>query len=339
MKRRRAEEPCRERRTKRGSLGVHNPDRCVMTSTLQDRRVVPCTRGCGKFFVSKHGMVRHVESVHLKVKYDCEQCDKKFASKATMLRHVDRVHSGIITNYACPECDRRHKSQRALSKHRLCHISPESTDTDLMSDTKSSVSTATTRETATSGAATRTSFHEPVVCTPKNVLVTISCRYGKCSVKCTSKYDMMVHVDACHLASEYTCSRCNATFAEGYLYDQHTTMCVGSNQPTTSRSSDLVNMAVAKIQQQKQGMIQQQMLIRHHQIIQHQQLFERRRLDRERQLILRHQRQQQEEKSRSTTPQRHMHHPWIDSGICDDDILAALNDPYVMHLISPLLSS
>lgn len=346
MKRRRAEESCEERRTKRGSFRVHNPNRNVMKNTVQDRRVVPCIHGCGKFFVSKHGMARHVESVHLKIKYGCEQCDKKFASKATMLRHVDRVHSGIITNYACHECGSRHRSQRALNNHRLRHVSSEGTDST--SSTKLFVSTATTRETKTSEAATRTSSHEPVVCIPKNVPATISCRYSRCSVKCTSRHDMMIHVDECHPVSEYTCSRCNATFTKGYLCDQHAAMCVGSNQSTTSKSSDLVKVVVAKAQQ-KQETIQQRMLIRQHQIIQPQELLDHKQLCRERQLIRLHQRQQQEERCKLTSQnrleqsdssklQRHMYYLWVDNGICDDDILTALNDPYVMHLISPLLS-
>ncbi|KAG0695908.1 hypothetical protein DFH29DRAFT_953521 [Suillus ampliporus] len=58
--------------------------------------VMPCAwDGCARTPMKRQSVVRHVEEVHLQVKYPCSQCGTSFSRKNTLKSHLSRLHSHI----------------------------------------------------------------------------------------------------------------------------------------------------------------------------------------------------------------------------------------------------
>jgi len=61
-------------------------------------------------------MKLHIEMVHIKLRWPCDQCGKEFNSQPTLKRHTENVHKGI--RYSCPHCDKIFTAKPSLK----CHI-------------------------------------------------------------------------------------------------------------------------------------------------------------------------------------------------------------------------
>ncbi|KAG2104088.1 uncharacterized protein F5147DRAFT_705021 [Suillus discolor] len=58
------------------------------------KSVISCAWGdCGRAPMKRESIVRHVEEVHLQVKYLCDQCSASFSRKSTRNGHVFKSHS------------------------------------------------------------------------------------------------------------------------------------------------------------------------------------------------------------------------------------------------------
>lgn len=74
---------------------------------------------CGKQ-ISKSGLARHIDSVHLKIaKVHCNKCEKKFKRTDQLQRHIKDVHKR--THVICNYCNKRIESRNFKERHkRLC---------------------------------------------------------------------------------------------------------------------------------------------------------------------------------------------------------------------------
>ncbi|KAG2104090.1 uncharacterized protein F5147DRAFT_272315 [Suillus discolor] len=58
------------------------------------KSVISCAWGdCGRAAMKRENVIRHVEEVHLQVKYLCDQCNASFSRKSTRNAHVFKLHS------------------------------------------------------------------------------------------------------------------------------------------------------------------------------------------------------------------------------------------------------
>ena len=65
--------------------------------------------GCGKQFTLKHNMLSHINQVHLKLKYDCNQCDYKAGQKGSLVRHQKARHGNGVRHLKCLQCPKTYK--------------------------------------------------------------------------------------------------------------------------------------------------------------------------------------------------------------------------------------
>ncbi len=70
---------------------------------------------CGRSFVSKGALGRHVDSIHKKLKsFTCTLCDKSFSQKGTLSQHVAVVHQ---KSFVCTLCDKSFCNKYYLTRH------------------------------------------------------------------------------------------------------------------------------------------------------------------------------------------------------------------------------
>lgn len=78
---------------------------------------------CGKTFITKFNLKRHVTSVHLKSKnFKCDYCCKTFSSKQNLDEHVF-IHTGEKP-YVCSTCQIAFRQISQLSLHKRDHNKP-----------------------------------------------------------------------------------------------------------------------------------------------------------------------------------------------------------------------
>ena len=58
---------------------------------------------------------KHIQSVHEKVRYPCDECGKQFTVQASLKKHLQSVHEGV--KYPCSHCDYRSSTQGSLKRH------------------------------------------------------------------------------------------------------------------------------------------------------------------------------------------------------------------------------
>ncbi|KAG1891775.1 uncharacterized protein F5891DRAFT_681149 [Suillus fuscotomentosus] len=57
---------------------------------------IQCTwDGCARSPMKRESIVRHIEEVHVQVKYRCSQCWASFSRKHTLRSHIFKAHSHI----------------------------------------------------------------------------------------------------------------------------------------------------------------------------------------------------------------------------------------------------
>ena len=59
---------------------------------------------CNKNFTTNYGLQTHINSIHLKVKFDCEFCDYQSTRKSNLKQHVNSIHLKLKP-FQCDECD------------------------------------------------------------------------------------------------------------------------------------------------------------------------------------------------------------------------------------------
>ena len=70
---------------------------------------------CDKIFYQKTNFTRHVEALHLGIKYPCLLCDYRASQKTNLDIHVESVH--VKKNYECSICDYKIHSRYNLARH------------------------------------------------------------------------------------------------------------------------------------------------------------------------------------------------------------------------------
>merc|ERR1712126_113767 len=75
---------------------------------------------CGKKFVSKENLTRHIRTLHSNVKpHHCDEhgCDKKFARRDSLSMHKKTVHSMEEPYNHCEDCGKGFKHKGSLDRH------------------------------------------------------------------------------------------------------------------------------------------------------------------------------------------------------------------------------
>ena len=57
----------------------------------------------------------HIESVHEKIKYSCNQCDYQATQKGNLKTHIETVHEKV--KYPCNQCGHQFSQQGYLKRH------------------------------------------------------------------------------------------------------------------------------------------------------------------------------------------------------------------------------
>ena len=97
---------------------------CISRAELKKHKArheasIPCSI-CGKLFISKTYVKKHIRSVHMQEKsHKCSQCFKSFNAKFNMLKHFQEQHTGVC--YTCSTCGRIFKHESSLQKHLPIH--------------------------------------------------------------------------------------------------------------------------------------------------------------------------------------------------------------------------
>ena len=60
---------------------------------------------CGSKFQTNGNLKIHIQSVHEKIQFECNECNYK-ASKSALKLHVQTVHDGI--KFDCDKCDHKY---------------------------------------------------------------------------------------------------------------------------------------------------------------------------------------------------------------------------------------
>ena len=83
---------------------VDNTLQKIRRNAQKEERHHQC-RQCNKSYGSSDHLMRHVKSVHEKIRFSCKNCEKSFHSKSNLLRHVKSNHEKI--GYSCKKSEKR----------------------------------------------------------------------------------------------------------------------------------------------------------------------------------------------------------------------------------------
>jgi len=72
---------------------------------------------CGRQFNSKHNVFKHLNEIHLKIKYECDQCDYKAGQKSGLVRHQLAKHGDGVRYLKCHLCPKTYKWDADLKRH------------------------------------------------------------------------------------------------------------------------------------------------------------------------------------------------------------------------------
>ena len=70
---------------------------------------------CNKSFSKKSLLKTHEESIHKKIKFDCQECGKQYTRSHSLTNHINSTHKGI--KYKCEHCDKEFKEKSTKTKH------------------------------------------------------------------------------------------------------------------------------------------------------------------------------------------------------------------------------
>ena len=69
---------------------------------------------CGKIFTLNRHLKTHIQTVHKKIKYSCNQCDHQAATQGNLKTHIQSVHGKI--KYSCNQCDHQATGNKYCNK-------------------------------------------------------------------------------------------------------------------------------------------------------------------------------------------------------------------------------
>ena len=72
---------------------------------------------CDKTFTCIRSVIRHIETVHKKLKkFKCDDCEKIFGQIWTMKRHVETIHKQL-KNFKCNHCEMKFSQIGTMKRH------------------------------------------------------------------------------------------------------------------------------------------------------------------------------------------------------------------------------
>ena len=69
---------------------------------------------CNARFTKKESLDRHMKTVHMNVRLNCDKCEKPFTRKWNLNQHMLYVHEGKESKYKCKECEFKTKRSDSL---------------------------------------------------------------------------------------------------------------------------------------------------------------------------------------------------------------------------------
>ena len=159
---------------------------------------------CGRSFISKGDMQRHINAVHLKLKpYECEQCQKSFTRENDMQKHVNMVHLKIRP-FECEQCQKSFSKKDHLKDHiNAIHlkIKPYECHQCKMSFAQKC----------------QLNTHVKII---HQQIKAHECK--DCQLHFSRKQDMQTHVNVVHLkVKPFECDQCKETFTRKYSLKLH----------------------------------------------------------------------------------------------------------------------
>ncbi|XP_055525266.1 zinc finger protein 33B-like [Wyeomyia smithii] len=146
---------------------------------------------CGKLFVDRHKLRRHIERKHEKLKkYECYLCHKKLCSMDAVQVHFKTIHSTKVVN--CEYCGKRYPSELSLRYHLKKH--EKDPNSKFSCDWKNYYSEIVTGENKPS---------------------------KKCNLCGAVVKAIAPHMRSVHFPKEYRCNICESVYKSKNTYDIH----------------------------------------------------------------------------------------------------------------------
>ena len=82
---------------------------------------------CGKSYLFKPNLKKHINNKHKGIKYKCEHCDKTFKDKQELNLHRDNTHEG--KKYKCSKCEKYRVSKIKSVKKKWLYLLKETLST------------------------------------------------------------------------------------------------------------------------------------------------------------------------------------------------------------------
>ena len=83
---------------------------------IKREKVFQCVNCEGKSYASKRELIVHINSVHRKIKYKCDQCDSQFSRRSYIIEHKKSVHQQIV--HYCDLCNKAFKKKSYVGEHK-----------------------------------------------------------------------------------------------------------------------------------------------------------------------------------------------------------------------------
>ena len=76
---------------------------------------------CGKQFLSKEVLKKHMQALHKGLRFSCDQCNFSSATLFALKMHIKTIHEKV-KSFLCDQCDYKAASKNTLNKHiRTAH--------------------------------------------------------------------------------------------------------------------------------------------------------------------------------------------------------------------------
>jgi uncharacterized Zn-finger protein len=196
-----------------------------MPKTSKSSRIKRQCGVCLKEFGSPKDLERHMDGVHLGVKFDCLECDYQATRKSNLTQHINTVHRGIH-KFKCDQCESSFAESGNLAKHiQSVHDKVRFVCTVEGCDKSYSLKSYLINHIK--------SFHEghehrcdqcgKVLSTNANLKQHIQnvhsdkrfiCSFDNCGKSFTRSSHLKSHVKSAHEGVRYPCSVCDKSFTQ-----------------------------------------------------------------------------------------------------------------------------